>query len=263
MQNIKYNKCENCKSIKQAEKIYINYSNSYYSLNNKRFKLNIIESLFIKLHTEFAVAIYPLLASYLRKGVGPWLNKLTKNSVWLDYGSGNGALTISLNDKLHSQNFFYDPFATIDSRYRIRNLSKIPDSTYDLITMSHCLEHADNPEIELNNVYRILKSNGIVVVRIPIASKFWLDFFGNRWSQLDPEFHQHIPTINGISTLIKSAGFEIDNIIYDGTDFPWSHIMGLKSKINNKIALNIFRVTQGFLNYIRLSDQVALIAKKK
>ena len=43
----------------------------------------------------------------------------------------------------------------------------VPDSSYDFVHSSHCLEHLQDPTIALRNWVRILKAGGFLVVTVP------------------------------------------------------------------------------------------------
>lgn len=55
-----------------------------------------------------------------------------------------------------------------DARY-IKNEEEI----YDLITILHTLEHLENPQLAIDNIYKILKKNGMVFVEVPLQK--WED----------------------------------------------------------------------------------------
>jgi len=45
------------------------------------------------------------------------------------------------------------------------------DETFSVVILSHVLEHIEEPEKVLNDIYRILKPNGILFIEIPLESE--------------------------------------------------------------------------------------------
>lgn len=46
-------------------------------------------------------------------------------------------------------------------------MTGVPDSTYDWVHSSHCLEHISNREVCLQNWWRILKPGGYLIIIVP------------------------------------------------------------------------------------------------
>jgi SAM-dependent methyltransferase len=47
----------------------------------------------------------------------------------------------------------------------------LPDCTFDTVIFSEVLEHLENPEIALSEIYRILRLEGVLVVTVPFMFK--------------------------------------------------------------------------------------------
>jgi hypothetical protein len=130
--------------------------------------------------------------------------------------------------------------------------------------MSHCLEHSLNPSEEIQRVSVLLDFGGQLVVRIPVWSSFWGEKRIESWIQLDPPFHRHIPSVEGMRQLLNVNGFLISNEIYDGSEFPWVNSFRILEKFTRyKVLKYLLRLAQGLLNYAKFSDQVVIIAHKK
>jgi len=76
--------------------------------------------------------------------------------------------------------FYKKGFVNVDSDARVNpdilwNLDKIPypfkDKSFSLITMDHVLEHVSDPFKVMKELHRILKSNGVLAIRVPHASR--------------------------------------------------------------------------------------------
>jgi len=57
------------------------------------------------------------------------------------------------------------------------------DNFFDVITLFAVLEHVSNPRELLKEVRRIIKLNGLLVIHVPYANKFYINLFRTRWRQ--------------------------------------------------------------------------------
>lgn len=86
--------------------------------------------------------------------------------------------------------------------------------------MHHVLEHMFDPEEEIRECYRILKSNSFLIVRIPVKNFVWEKYQEN-WAQLDAPRHFFIHTIKSMELLAKRSGFKMHSKIFDSTAFQF------------------------------------------
>jgi SAM-dependent methyltransferase len=70
-------------------------------------------------------------------------------------------------------------------------MSGVPDSTFDFVYSSHCLEHMENPLVALNNWLRILKPGGHLLILVPDEDLYEQGVFP---STFNPD-HKHTFTI--------------------------------------------------------------------
>lgn len=76
-------------------------------------------------------------------------------------------IKLSKIDSIEYRTSEYDINSISDFHYDIKAINA-PDSSYDLIICSHVLEHIDNDMAAMEELYRILKNNGIALVQVPI-----------------------------------------------------------------------------------------------
>ncbi|MGM0576631.1 MAG: class I SAM-dependent methyltransferase [Myxococcota bacterium] len=82
------------------------------------------------------------------------------------------------------------------------------EGAYDVVSMSHYLEHTRDPRAELAAAHRTLRPGGHLVIELPdpecrfgrILGSFWLPWF-------QPQ-HQHLPSVEILEGLLEEAGFE-------------------------------------------------------
>jgi SAM-dependent methyltransferase len=87
-----------------------------------------------------------------------------------------------------------------------------PDASFDLITLSHVLEHLPEPRRTLGNTHRWLRRGGRVRIWVPNVESLESRVFGGLWFGLDVPRHlvHYSPTT--IRRLLEGAGFVVEKI---------------------------------------------------
>jgi len=114
-----------------------------------------------------------------------------------------------------------------------------PDNYFDVVTMWHVLEHVTDPNNYLNEIYRILKSDGLLVMAVPninnlvmqIAYKIFRRRKLKLFSKDEKEVHLYHFSPVTIKAYLEKAGFDCLRIS------PDYGIIGLSKKIINMIAV--------------------------
>ncbi len=113
-----------------------------------------------------------------------------------------------------------DPFIKDDILYENgvkvlkKELSEI-DQQFDFIMLNHSFEHMPSPLYVIKELYRILKFNRYVLIRVPLVSSFAWREYGVHWVQIDAPRHFFLHTIKSIEILVKQVGFKIADIEFD------------------------------------------------
>ena len=63
-----------------------------------------------------------------------------------------------------------------------KDLSKIPDSYYEWVYSSHCLEHLTDPVVAIGNWWRVLKPGGYLIVVVPDEDLYEQGVFPSRFN---------------------------------------------------------------------------------
>ncbi len=143
--------------------------------------------------------------------------------------------------------------------------------SFDLVIMSHVLEHLPDPVLSLNKCYELLAPGGMLMLEIPNFSSFEARFFGKNWRGLDlPRhlFHFREPVVR---QLLLSNGFSQIKIrpSMSVVTFSDSLLTLLPLKISQKLIqsriakiyyyLMIFPVTLSYLLGNRAAIQITAI----
>jgi 2-polyprenyl-3-methyl-5-hydroxy-6-metoxy-1,4-benzoquinol methylase len=144
----------------------------------------------------------------------------------LDVGCGSGKLLLSLKKKGFSNLTGIDPFVDEDIFYQnganiLKKELKDMEGQFDFIMLHHSLEHMPNQPETFENLHRILKPDRFVLLRTPIASSYAWKKYGANWVQLDAPRHLFLHTIKSINILAHQVGFEVNDIIFDSTEFQF------------------------------------------
>jgi 2-polyprenyl-3-methyl-5-hydroxy-6-metoxy-1,4-benzoquinol methylase len=88
-----------------------------------------------------------------------------------------------------------------------------PDSYFDVVTLSHTIEHVHDPVALLRECRRVLSPGGELVVLTPNLASDGHRRFGADWLHLDPPRHLVIFTIGSLRRALAAAGFsQIDQL---------------------------------------------------
>lgn len=88
---------------------------------------------------------------------------------------------------------------------------------FDLITMSHVLEHIGNPLQVLRECYPILKRGSRIGVCVPNWRAFSHRLFGKYWYPLDSPRHLVMYTPARLKMLVEQAGFAVESVLTTST----------------------------------------------
>jgi 2-polyprenyl-3-methyl-5-hydroxy-6-metoxy-1,4-benzoquinol methylase len=133
----------------------------------------------------------------------------------LDVGFGNGGfLKIASEMGWNAEGIDFDPKAVEVARgrglnVRCASVSELSrhGAQYDVITISHVIEHVHYPVDVLRDLYCLLKPGGLLWLDTPNLSSFGAQRYGANWVSLDPPRHLILFTPKSLRTSLITAGF--------------------------------------------------------
>jgi len=164
----------------------------------------------------------------------------------LDAGCGNGALLSCIKDNVKTPHTLYGfdfSQGNVDNTHKIftDNITQqtLPntnykDETFDIITMSEVLEHLFEPLESLQEIKRILKNKGTLLLSIPNADRYgFADYLGTRASfqPCDDYFYSFAEA----TSLFHSAGLRVIDYVGMGGMAPIVNTMTRSQRIKRKI----------------------------
>ena len=95
--------------------------------------------------------------------------------------------------------------------------------------MHHSLEHMFDPWKVLKKAWQLLNNGKRLLVRIPIMGNYGWQRYKNYWCGIDAPRHIFIPSEKGMRLLVEQAGFSVEKLEYDSSDYViWSSEQYLK-----------------------------------
>lgn len=239
-----YQECGSCGCVQISElpeNITKYYPPYYYSFNLKVDPLKRLP-FFKRLFGPIRLKKKYKKNHYLLEQLQPDNTKI--NAKILDVGCGKGQLICNLFNAGFENIQGVDKFLPeeIDYGYGVKilkkELSELPSASYDLVMMHHVLEHIDKQLEALTDCHKLLKSDGCLLIRIPVIGEAW-KLYKENWVQLDAPRHFFLHTLKSMQILAEKAGFEIRHTIFDSSGFQfWGSELYIKgtplfSKENN------------------------------
>lgn len=140
-----------------------------------------------------------------------------RNGRLLDVGSGNGAFLQQMQELgWQVEGIEPDPkAAAVATKLGFKVMpgtiehTKLPDSYYDAVALSHVMEHFRQPQAALQKIIRCLKPGGVLVSISPNPAGFLSRLFQDQWYELDAPRHLVIPSPKGCRIMCEKLGFEV------------------------------------------------------
>lgn len=135
--------------------------------------------LFLKKYPRFFSFIFAVFnMGFVGKNAKKAIKEISEDKTILNLGSGMKRI----RDDVINIDFY--PFQNVDV---VADISDLPfgDNSVDAVIIEFVLEHVNNPEAIVREIYRVLKSGGILYLTIPFVASFHSspsDYY--RWTKL-------------------------------------------------------------------------------
>ena len=98
------------------------------------------------------------------------------------------------------------------------DLEQMADQSFDVITMWHVLEHVDNLKWQVEQLQRLIKPGGRIVIAVPNYKSYDGQFYKEHWAAYDVPRHLNHFNKSVINKIFKSKGLQLqvtDKLIWD------------------------------------------------
>ncbi|MBT9150501.1 MAG: Ubiquinone biosynthesis O-methyltransferase [candidate division WS2 bacterium] len=289
-------KCSNCGLIfihpqPSIDELSKHYPKDKYSVLTESEKIKharkiftLVECLYQYCSAKANTSKFLRLISYPFYPIKPMFRttKVVENGNFLDVGCGIGYFPLIMKylgmnvygvepgefDKKLSEGHNINIFngTLLDAKY--------DDNFFNIITINHVLEHVDKPSEVMEELHRILKPGGYLIIGVPISNSWAFKIFGKYWAQLDTPRHLFTFSTTILKKYAEKYGFKIVSTRHNSTP-SYQFISSLiyvienitKRKCNRRIIhslfLNLlFLPISSFLNLFRFGDQCEIILTK-
>lgn len=233
-------KCLNCGLVflnpqptsQELEKHYP--KDSYYSFSLEKSKQNWLLKL---LNAPFFILYWTLT-----KPLGRYKN-LKRGLKILDVGCGAGEFLLKLKKKgllpygveVNKQAAEKGQQAGLNIHAGTLEAARFPDKFFDIISLNHVLEHIPSPTKTLQELKRILKDDGMIILAVPNINSLAFKFFKSNWVQLDVPRHLFDFSPKTLKKYASNLDWRIKKIRYNSTDYQfWGSLTYVINKFRKK-----------------------------
>lgn len=93
---------------------------------------------------------------------------------------------------------------------------QLAGKTFDVVLMSHVLEHCRLPITAIDNAKSLLSADGTLIIEVPNNAAFGFWWFKGRWPWTDAPRHLSFFTEKSLRILLETCGLQITKTIYTG-----------------------------------------------
>jgi 2-polyprenyl-3-methyl-5-hydroxy-6-metoxy-1,4-benzoquinol methylase len=283
-----YHRCSNCDFIFQyplpsPEQISAFYPNSYdiYEEQSRlkkvsSFRKSILKKYYGYSHLKTSISS-DILCFITHKFENNYEVPFKQNGYLLDVGCGNGRYLDGMN-KLgwKTQGVEFNEHAV--SVCKLSNLevhhgdlfsANFASDTFDVINVSHVVEHVPNPKEFFSELSRIIKKNGILIIKTPNSKAFGRSLFNTNWFPNEVPRHIYLFSEKNLSTLGHNTQFKMEQIITRTTVKlilnSLDYVTGNKEIPSKKIKWKRFiaRIYVLIAQYKKQGDEIFAVFTKK
>lgn len=175
----------------------------------------------------------------------------------LDIGAGTGDFLVA------AKKAGWDTFG-VEPNFRARKLaakkgvdlveeiSSFPDSYFDVITMWHVLEHVPDLDWQLNELNRILKPDGLLVIAVPNFKSYDAQKYKEHWAAYDVPRHLYHFSPEAITKLFEQKKFSLTS--QKGLFFDAFYVSLLSEKYKTGSSSPLKAITTGIVSNFKAAS---------
>lgn len=200
------------------------YSSNFFEVQTQarlRFKLNNINTSVLASTVFKASSLdfrrFELVSSYIGKVIGDNKDFHKKEFKILDWGGGDGYVSKQIAHAMEAVSSIkasvevYDP-VTWNVNDKKEKLEQLESHGYDLIIVSHVLEHLDDPVATLEKCKELLNPEGVLLVEVPDErTRLVNSMLGGKTGL---QYHVGHFSCRSLSRAINSAGLKCKKVNY-------------------------------------------------
>ncbi|CAD0003743.1 MULTISPECIES: class I SAM-dependent methyltransferase [Flavobacterium] len=95
----------------------------------------------------------------------------------------------------------------------VEQISELENNFFDVITMWHVLEHVPNLELQIQELKRLLKPTGTLIVAVPNFKSFDAKHYGEFWAAFDVPIHFWHFSKKAIKSLFEKVDMKLEKVL--------------------------------------------------
>ena len=222
-----YVKCIECELVYQKPRLPITeikeFYDSEYIAHRKKKDWGILTPLYEHAMNKHDREKDKLISNYIT------VNAQTEV---LDVGCAVGTFLLHLNKKynckIHGVDFkedlSYPDFDKINFYEGLFYEQKIPENSFDLVTMWHFFEHDYDPNKSLEMAKKVLKPDGKLIIEIPRLDSLTYRIFRNKWPGIQAPQHTALYTKQSILKMLEKNDLVVEEYLPYGAFPPYFYI---------------------------------------
>ncbi len=212
--------------------------------------------------------VYHLVRSYAIKNKISLINSLSDKGTFLDIGCGTGDVLKAAHDngwKITGIEPNENARAIANSKtnnrvFDISELNKLPDHSFDVISLWHVLEHLPDLEEHVSLFKRLLKPNGKLIIAVPNHKSYDASYYKEYWAAYDVPRHLWHFSQNSIKLLFSKFGMTVVKTVPMQFDSFYVSLLSEKYKTGHQNFIKAFCVgLRSNLKAKRTSEYSSLI----
>lgn len=212
--------------------------------------------------------VYHLVRSYAIKNKISLINSLSDKGTFLDIGCGTGdVLKAAQNNGWKITGIEPNENAraianskTNNSVFDISELNKLPDHSFDVISLWHVLEHLPNLEEYVSLFKRLLKPNGKLIIAVPNHKSYDASYYKEFWAAYDVPRHLWHFSQNSIKLLFSKFNMTVVKTLPMQFDSFYVSLLSERYKTGNQNFIKAFCIgLRSNLKAKRTSEYSSLI----
>jgi glycosyltransferase involved in cell wall biosynthesis/SAM-dependent methyltransferase len=222
----------------------------------------------------------------LKRILGYWRGtkepQFAKPGTFLDLGCGSGEVVERMRESgWDAQGVEISYQAAARGRSRGLRITSgtiqdaaLPSDAFDYVRASHSFEHITCPDQTLDEIYRILKADGTLLLAVPNINSLTARLFQRYWWHLCAPVHPFGYSVETLSRLLERHGFNVSRVVFNsdyvgllGSFQIWLNRKTEKKSFDGHVFSNrLLRVFCGWIeklcDILKCGDMIELLARK-
>ena len=124
----------------------------------------------------------------------------------------------------------------------VSEINALENNSFDVITMWHVLEHVPNLELQIQELKRLLKPTGTLIVAVPNFKSFDAKYYNEFWAAYDVPIHFWHFSKNAIQSLFSKVDMKLEKVLPMKFDSFYVSLLSEKYKTGKMNYISAFFV---------------------